>query len=105
MPASTPDPPYYAVIFTSVRAGGADDGYEEMSRRMVALAATQPGFLGVETAHGQEGITVSYWRDEAAIRAWRDQADHRLAQARADRWYDHFTVRVARVERAYEGPG
>lgn len=106
MPASTPAPPYYAVIFTSVRPGTDtdDDGYAEASRRMLELAAAQPGFLGVETAREGEGITVSYWRDEASIAAWREQADHRVAQARAARWYDHFTVRVARVERAYAGP-
>lgn len=100
MPADTPEPPYVAVIFTSRRTS-LDDGYAETSARMFELAARQPGYLGVESAHGDEGITVSYWTDEAAVVAWREQAEHRLAQHRARDWYEAFTVRVARVDRAY----
>lgn len=100
MPAQTPEPPYYAVIFTSVRTP-ADDGYAETADRMFELAAEQDGYLGVESAKGADGITVSYWRDEAAIAAWHDEAEHRLAQDRAAAWYEQFTVRVAQVERAY----
>lgn len=100
MPADTPEPPYYAVIFTSIRTAG-HDGYEATSERMFELAARQPGYLGVESAGGEQGITVSYWQDEASIVAWKVDAEHRLAQAQADRWYDQFTVRVAKVERAY----
>ena len=100
MPAATPEPPYWAVIFTSVRRS-TDDGYAEVAERMLELAAEQPGFLGVETARDVEGLTVSYWRDEAAIAAWKAQAEHRLAQAEADRWYERYVVRVARVERAH----
>lgn len=96
-PAATPDPPYYAVIFTSVH--GNDDGYDETAARMFELAAAQPGYLGVETA---PGITVSYWRDEEAIAAWKRDAEHAEARAQGRaRWYDHFEVHVARVERAY----
>lgn len=104
--AQTPEPPYYAVIFSSRRADG-DRGYAAMAERMVELASAQPGFLGVETVRGADGfgITASYWTDEAAIAAWRRHAEHRLAQerGRAD-WYAHYEIRVARVERAYGGP-
>jgi heme-degrading monooxygenase HmoA len=89
------------VIFTSVRTDD-DEGYAATAERMFELAAQQPGYLGVETARGDEGITVSYWRDEAAIAAWRNEGEHRLAQGQARRWYQGFTVRVARVERAYD---
>jgi heme-degrading monooxygenase HmoA len=102
-PAATPEPPYYAVIFTSRRTDG-DRGYAAMAERMVALAAQQPGFLGVESARGADGlgITVSYWRDEAAIAAWKGQVDHQQAQrAGKTTWYADYQVRVARVERAY----
>jgi len=60
--AKTPEPPYYAVIFTSLRTEG-DRGYGHMADRMVELASQQPGFLGVETTRGADGfgITVSYW--------------------------------------------
>ena len=101
--AATPEPPYYAVIFTSRRTEG-DRGYDAMAGRMVALAAQQPGFLGVESARGADGlgITVSYWRDEAAIAAWKRDTEHQQAQrAGQQTWYADYQVRVAKVERAY----
>lgn len=101
--AQTPEPPYYAVIFTSLRTGG-DQGYAAMSRHMVELAAQQPGFLGVESAREEVGITVSYWSDLASIRQWKRHAEHLVAQRKGrDVWYSDYSVRVARVERAYDG--
>jgi heme-degrading monooxygenase HmoA len=105
--ASTPRPPFYAVIFSSTRTSG-DQDYSATAQRMVELAAEQPGYLGVESARGADGfgITVSYWTDPAAIQAWKEQAEHLLAQERGCReWYHHYEIRVARVERAYTGPG
>ena len=106
-PAVTPEPPYYAVIFTSVRTEG-DRGYGAMADRMVQLAVEQPGFLGVESARDGVtglGLTLSYWTDEAAIRGWRENAQHRIAQETGKQaWYDDYQLRVARVERAYGGP-
>jgi heme-degrading monooxygenase HmoA len=99
----TPEPPYYAVIFTSLRTPG-DRGYEAMAERMVELAHEQPGFLGIESARGADGlgISVSYWADEDSIRSWREQAEHRIAQETGKRtWYSDYELRVARVERAY----
>ena len=104
--ARTPEPPYYAVIFTSQRTD-VDDAYGAMADRMVELASQQPGFLGVESARdaGGLGITVSYWSSLEAIAAWRAHAEHRVAQASGRRkWYAHFELRVARVERASAGP-
>ncbi|MGD2141480.1 MAG: antibiotic biosynthesis monooxygenase [Burkholderiales bacterium] len=105
-PATTPKPPYFAVIFTSVRnaaaSGEADDGYEKTAQRMLDLASRQPGFLGFETAREDIGISVSYWADEASIRAWKTNADHVLAQQRGKQhWYQCYRVRVCRVEREY----
>lgn len=103
--ARTPEPPYYAVIFTSKRTAG-DHGYGAMADRMVALGATQDGFLGIESARGADGlgITVSYWRDEAAILAWKRNAEHERAQAGGKAvWYAEYHVRIAKVERAYGG--
>lgn len=101
--ARLPEPPYYAVIFSSLRTDG-DHGYEAMAQRMMELGATQPGFLGIESARGGDGfgITVSYWRDEASIAAWRREAEHTVARetGRSD-WYAAYELRVARVERAY----
>ncbi|MDE1529945.1 antibiotic biosynthesis monooxygenase [Pseudomonas carnis] len=102
MIAKTPAPPYYAVIFSSLRTG-ADLGYGEAATRMLELARQQPGFLGVESAREDGlGITVSYWASEAAILAWKQQAEHRQVreQGRAT-WYEAFHTRVCKVERAY----
>lgn len=101
--AKLPEPPYYSVIFSSQRTAG-DMGYEPMAERMVELASGQPGYLGVESARGADGfgITVSYWASLEAIAAWRSHAEHRIAQEGGNAlWYEHFEVRVARVERAY----
>ncbi|WP_443191659.1 antibiotic biosynthesis monooxygenase family protein [Pseudomonas indica] len=99
--AVTPEPPYYAVIFTSNRTDG-DNGYAEMAERMVELAAEQPGFLGVESAREAIGITVSYWRDLESIAAWKRNAEHREAQRLGrSQWYAGFRLRIAKVEREY----
>lgn len=100
MIARTPDPPYYAVIFTSVRTD-TEDGYASMAGLMVELAARQPGYLGVEHAGERLGITISYWADEESIRAWKANAEHQLAQKYGrEKWYASFALRVAKVERA-----
>lgn len=98
-------PPYYAVIFCSQRTPVTpDDGYGEMAARMAALAAVQPGYLGVESARGADGLglTVSYWRSLEDIRAWRAVTEHAAArdQGRRD-WYRHYELRIAKVERHY----
>lgn len=101
--AATPEPPYWAVIFTSTRTDG-DRGYGAMADRMAGLAAMQPGFLAFESARGADGlgITVSYWRDEESIRAWKRDIEHQQAQrAGQQTWYADYQVRIARVERAY----
>jgi heme-degrading monooxygenase HmoA len=99
-PATTPQPPYYAVIFTSTRTD-EDNGYAEMAQHMRELASKQPGFLGFESARQEIGISVSYWNSLEAIKAWKDNLDHRQAQSRAKDWYQSFRVRVCRVEREY----
>lgn len=104
--AQTPAPPCYAAIFSCRRSDADNAGYAEAAQRMFDLAAAQPGFLGVESARGQDGvgITVGYWRDEAAIVAWKRHAGHTTIRERGrTQWYDRFEVRVARVERAYGG--
>ena len=99
--AQTPDGPYYAVIFSSVRAAADGDGYGAMADRMLELAREQTGFLGVESvrdAAGQ-GITVSYWQSLEAIRRWGANAEHRLAQAGGrERWYQAYRLRICQVE-------
>jgi heme-degrading monooxygenase HmoA len=99
--ARTPQPPYYAVIFTSLGTGDAE-GYEEAAARMLELAAAMPGFLGAETARDGLGITVSYWTDLEAIAAWKRHSEHAAVQAEGrGRWYSSYATRIARVERDY----
>lgn len=100
--ADLPEPPYVAVIFSSRRTPG-DHGYGAAAVAMEALAAHQPGFLGIESARDDDlGITVSYWRTSADAAAWKQVAEHLVAQqAGRERWYEAYRVRVASVERAY----
>ncbi len=101
MVASTPSPPYYAVIFTSIRTTD-DDGYNEMSEKMVQLAELQDGYLGVEAARNETGITVSYWKDLESIKKWKQQTDHLLAQQLGrQKWYGSYKTRICLVERDY----
>lgn len=104
--ARTPEPPYYAVIFSARRTEG-DHGYEAMAKAMVELALKQPGCLGAESTRGPDGfgITVAYFTDEASIAAWKANDRHLTAQRLGQsRWYSHYELRVAKVERAYSGP-
>lgn len=99
--AATPKPPYYAVIFTS-HLNSEELGYASMAERMIEHAEQQPGFLGVESARNELGITVSYWSDLESIEAWKANAEHQRAQRIGrQKWYASFSVRIARVERDY----
>ena len=99
MIAQTPEPPYYAVIFTSLRTD-VDDGYGNMADAMVELAKTQPGYLGIESAREELGITVSYWATLDEIKNWKENAHHLVAQRLGkEKWYAAFKTRVCRVER------
>lgn len=99
--AQTPAPPYYAVIFTSLRSED-DQGYGAMSDRMIELAALQPGYLGHESAREGMGITVSYWDSLESIKKWKAHNDHLFAQHKGrEEWYSTYQVRICLVERAY----
>jgi heme-degrading monooxygenase HmoA len=101
MIAKTPTPPYYAVIFTSLRTNIAE-GYDATAQQMIDLAQQQEGFLGLESARNEIGITVSYWESLAAIKKWREHSEHSLARdmGRA-KWYQSFKTRICLVERDY----
>lgn len=99
--ASTPTPPYYAVIFTSHRTEG-DKGYGQMAEKMIELASKQQGFLGIESARESVGITVSYWSDLESIKRWKVNMEHQEAQKLGHaKWYSSFKVRISKVERDY----
>jgi heme-degrading monooxygenase HmoA len=95
--------PYYAVIFSSVRTEQDDEGYAIMAERMVELAKMQQGFIGIETARSDIGITISYWKDKASINKWKSHSEHLMAQEYGkSKWYKSYKVRVAKVEYEYD---
>lgn len=101
MIAQTPPPPYYAVIFTSIRTA-VDGDYGKTAQRMVELALTMPGCLGAESAREDVGITVSYWQDLESIKNWKYQAEHVEARDKGrEIWYSKYKLRIALVERDY----
>lgn len=102
MIADTPQPPYYAVIFTSLRTEG-DNDYAMTAEKMEELAEQQEGYLGVESARNELGITVSYWKDIESIKKWKLRVDHTEAREKGRSiWYKQFKVRIAKVERDYD---
>lgn len=101
MIAKTPEPPYYAVIFTSERTL-KNEGYTQMAEEMEKLVKRQPGFLGFESARENIGITVSYWKDLESIKNWKQNYAHLIAREKGrEEWYLSFKVRIAKVERDY----
>lgn len=100
--AKTPEPPYYAVIFTSQLNERQDESYFLMAERMEELAKQEDGFLGIESARNEIGITVSYWRDLASINQWKNNFEHQEAQELGkSKWYKNYHIRIAKVERDY----
>ena len=101
-----PEPPYYVVVFAN-QLSENHAGYHQMLGELEELAKTIPGYIGRETARDQTGfgLALSYWESEEAIKAWKAHADHFYAQTQGkDRWYSHYVLRVAKVERHYDGP-
>jgi heme-degrading monooxygenase HmoA len=101
MIATTPKPPYYAVIFSSITTEDTE-GYNIMAEKMVELVKKQPGFLGHESARNAIGITVSYWDSLEAIKNWKVVSEHLIAQQMGkDKWYASYKTRICLVERDY----
>ena len=93
---------YYAVIFTSTQNKNTE-GYAEMADKMETLAKQQKGFIGIESAREDVGITVSYWETLEAIKNWKQQSEHLQAQLKGRQdWYSWYHVRICKVEREYE---
>ncbi len=94
--------PYYAVIFTSTLTENTE-GYSEMAQKMEDLAKTQSGFLGIDSAREDVGITVSYWESLDAIKIWKQHSEHLVAQQKGrEQWYSWYNTRICKVEREYE---
>jgi heme-degrading monooxygenase HmoA len=102
-PAVLPEPPYYSVVFTSLRAP-IDDGYSDTAAEMFELVQSQPGFLSADSVRGSDGfgITVAYFSDEESVAKWKANAEHALAQKLGrEKWYDSYALHIGKVERAY----
>lgn len=94
--------PYFAVIFTSTQTENIE-GYAEMAEKMENLAKQQKGYLGIESAKNDVGITVSYWESLDAIKNWKANTEHLFAQQKGRKqWYNWYNVRICKVEREYE---
>ncbi len=101
MIAKTPNPPYYAVIFTTLRTD-IDEGYEDTALKMEELAKQQEGYLGIESASSDVGITVSYWKSVEAIIKWKNNMEHTMAREKGKAiWYKQYQLRICKVERDY----
>ena len=101
MIAKTPNPPYYAVIFTTIRTD-IDEGYLKTAERMEELAKLQKGYLGIESARSDIGITVSYWGSLEAIKKWKHNTEHALARELGRKlWYQKYQLRICKVEHEY----
>jgi heme-degrading monooxygenase HmoA len=94
--------PYFAVIFTSTYHE-LDEEYEGLDARLISIAEKIDGFLGMDSAGGDFGISVSYWKDEASILQWKNDIDHQAAIHKGiEKWYQYYNVRICKVERNYE---
>ena len=102
MISKTPSPPYYAVIFTTIRTD-IDEGYSETADMMEKLARDQEGYFGIESMTNEKiGITVSYWRDLESIKRWKDHIEHTKVRNRGRAlWYEKYKTRIAKVEQDY----
>jgi heme-degrading monooxygenase HmoA len=102
MIAKTPNPPYYAVIFSTIRTN-IEEGYEETAQQMEELAKQQEGYLGIESAKDSIGITVSYWESLEAITKWKNNIEHTVARNKGRAlWYQYYKLRICKVERDYD---
>jgi heme-degrading monooxygenase HmoA len=94
-----------AVIFVAQRTGDDDAGYYSAASAMDALAAQQPGYVGIDSVRRDDGlgITVSYWANEDAAKLWRDHPDHAATRDQGrGRWYLHYSLHVAEITRSYD---
>ena len=91
-----------AVIFMSKR--NDSDGYDEAVADMRLAAERFPGYVGIWSARGEDGvgITVSYWASDEAARAWKADAAHAAIREHGRaKWHDWYDMAIAEVTRSY----
>ncbi len=95
------NPPYYAVIFSTIITTNTE-GYIETAQRMEELAKEQKGYLGIESARNEIGITVSYWKTLDDIVSWKNNVEHiEVRNLGREKWYQQYQLRICKVEREY----
>jgi heme-degrading monooxygenase HmoA len=102
--SKTPQPPYYAVVFTSINGDVDHTEHTAMFHRLLERTASHPGYLGIEPARNPDGsgVAVVYFADAESITAWARDPEHRVAKQRGrEEWYSHYMIRICRVEREY----
>lgn len=107
MITQTPKPPYFTVIFTSIRTK-VEEGYTEMNDSLWADAEKLPGFIGGESLRNEDGfgVTVLYFKEMETIKEWSQYQKHlRAKELGKEKWYSDYRVRIAKVEREYGMPG
>ncbi len=105
--SQTPKPPYYAVIFTSINADVDHTEHTELYGRMVELAESYDGYLGIEPSRNPDGtgLAAIYWKDRESIQAFARDPEHMIAKQKGrDIWYSHYMIRICKVEREYGRP-
>ena len=103
MIVKTPKPPYYTVVFTSVRTN-IDEGYTEMNDSLWEDAQKLDGFIGSESLRNEDGfgVTVLYFKDMETIHEWSKYQKHlRAKEMGKQKWYADYRVRIAKVEHEY----
>ena len=93
-----------AVMFLSRRNDADSEGYAKAAAEMAAAAEAFPGYVGIWSARGADGvgITISYWDSEAAAQAWKQDSTHAaIRELGRARWYDWYELVVAEVTRGY----
>ena len=94
-------PPYYAVIFSTILSDDSN-GYLKTAKKMEELAKQQKGYLGIESARNETGITVSYWQTLDDIIAWKNNVEHTEARSLGrEKWYKKYQLRICKVEIEY----
>ncbi len=101
--ANTPKPPFYAVIFTSLRSLN-NEGYKEMDELIYQKVVNEKGYIDHESARNDKGfgIHISYWKSLEDIDRWKNHRNHNEAKRLGKhKWYDKYEVKIAKVETKY----
>lgn len=92
----------FVVIFRA-KVRSVDSEYSAVAARLRELALGQFGCLDFQAVtKGESEIALSYWPNEESILAWKSHLEHVLAQQLGkERWYESYSVQVAKITREY----